>query len=754
MKKKLMTLSSHSALVAGLALCVLPGGASGQAEESSDAREDARTLDTVVVVGAQPEFLKASDATSVSKFEVDIQDTPQSVSVLTEDFIRTANVLDLEDASRFVPGLTEKGPRGFGEPRSDFFARGTQLGLDRSFKLDNNSFAFQGILDTVGIERIEFVRGPASIAYGIVDYGGIVNVITKKPQKEFSASAVASYASWDNLRVEGDVTGSITGDGSVRYRLGVGYRDGDDFRDGGSENVLTITPALQVDLAPNLLLSVNGYLQESESVASGAIPVLQNSDSGEIVLPSDDLIPRDTFGANPDSFADNEIQAIATQLRYEPTEDTELRAAFNYSRSKFNVRNAYIESYYGPVQFVPSASPYGYVYTYTQINQDELEVLNAELSVQHDFEAFGQEHKVFALLGYEDYQRADGFGVRCTGGVNVFDFEPSDISTEFLTIDELVNQTGNFCFGDGDVLETQNTNIGAQGQFYLTDKLSLILGARYDSIDALVINSDAALNKEQALVLGSIGFDDTTEEVTLRAGAVYELTDQINVYGLFVDGFTPSFANTRNNGVVDNEQGVLFEVGVKGLFLDDALAVNASVFQLDISDTPISDPENGPGDDFVIPGGEAERSGVELEVIGQLNENLSLSVNYAYIDGQITEAPDDPFLVGRDLAIGPTQSFSTFLSYTFTTNDRWDGLNLGASISYADEQTPSVNVDYKLPSYTLVDLRASYPIRENIEIGLNIQNVLDEEYLLASGSDWGVNYGEPQSFFGFIRAVF
>ncbi|HNP35534.1 MAG TPA: TonB-dependent siderophore receptor [Woeseiaceae bacterium] len=727
------------------------GSAAEGKKPAAQGEHSSQTLQEIVVMGRRPEFFRALDASSVSKFDVPIQDIPQSVSVLTGDFIETANIQSIEDASKYVPGLADLGLNGFGEPRSTFASRGTVLGTGRSFKLDNYSFAFQGILDMTGIERMEFVRGPASIAYGVVSYGGIINLITKKPERELSVSGELGFGSYDNYRIEGDVNVPLTADGDLRARLSAGYTDGESFRVGEQADLLTLTPALEYDITDSLLLSYNGYFQNADNVAGGTLPVFEDGD-GNTVLPTKGILSRDTFTGNPEyNRSDNEIRASVLKLRYRPSESTTVTAAVNQSKSNLNLRSAYTESYYGPVSIDPNSSYYGYVYSYSQELHHELEVFNVELSLQHDFEAFSREHTVFVLAGYEDWTFTDGYATACTGGIDIFDFETTELVGEMLPLDDIVNQTGDYCFGNGNYDQQKDANFGIQGQFELTGKLKLTLGARYDDIDVFYASGDGGFTLDQILVTGSVLADHSTDELTYRAGLVYELTPQINAYAMTVDGFQPQVGTTREGGVVGNEHGTLYEVGAKAVFLGESLGINLAVFDMDIDDDAISDPENGPGDDFVIAGGAEERSGWEIEIMGQLSENWSIAANYAYVTGSVTAAPQDPFLLGRDLELGPNRSGSIFLNYTAVTNNYLDGLNLGASYFYASEQTPSINVDYKIPSYNLLEIYAAYPLTTRVEIGINLSNVLDESYVLPSQSEYGVNYGEPRAFYAYIR---
>ena len=361
------------------------------------AQEEPPVLEEVIVRG-QPIFFRATDASSAARFDLAIADTPQSISVLTEDFMRTANVQSLDDAAKFVPGLSALGPNGWGEPRSGFVIRGVNLSLSNGFKLDNYSFLFQGIMDMVGLERLEVVKGPAAVSYGQASYGGLINLISKKPLREQYSTIDVSYGSFDTYSVKTDITGPLTEDGRLRFRAGVGYRDEGSFRDGEGMKVLTAVPTLAFDITDSTELSAMGYFQDASMVAGGALPVFEDA-SGRLILPNDNLLPQSTFAGNSEeNGSDNDIRSIVLKLRQQINETTQLNVVATYSSARLEVRTAYSEPFQ-PTSLDPSSPEYGLIGSYAQVLLDDNEYSNAEVSLQKDFEAFSQEHTVFVLGG-------------------------------------------------------------------------------------------------------------------------------------------------------------------------------------------------------------------------------------------------------------------------------------------------------------------------------------------------------------------
>jgi iron complex outermembrane receptor protein len=754
MNRSLVACSVRAILygIAGAGTCTVSGLAVAQGQ--ADAAKESEELQEVVI-NAQPEFFRAVNASSAARFDLAISETPQAISVLTDDFMRTANVQTLDDAAKFVPGLDFRGPNGWGEPRTAFQVRGVNLSLSNGFKLDNYSFIFQGFMDMVGLERMEVVKGPAAVSYGQASYGGLVNLISKKPLSKHYSNTEVSYGSFETFNFKTDITGPLTEDGRLRFRAGVGYRDGDSFRDGEETDVLTAVPTLAWDLSDRTELSAIGYFQKAALVAGGALPVFQDV-SGRYILPTDDLLPRSTFAGNSETNgSDNDIRSIVLRLRHDINDTTQVNAVATYSAANLQVRTSYSEPF-RPTSLDPASPYYGLIGSYSQVLVDDNEYSNAELSLQKDFEAFSQTHKVFVLAGINTQKRWVGFAGHCNPAVNILDFDTSDFEGVFVSQAQAEAAAGDnaaHCYGFGIVDKRDDMNVGVQGHFNLTDRLSVLAGARYDSIDRYNLGSAGGLTYDFIRSTGTVSLDDTVNEVSMRLGAMFSFTDAINGYVSYMDGFTPQIGRIRTGGIVGNEHGELYEIGAKGVFLDGALGVNAAVFQLDTADTSVRDPNNLPGEEFVVPAGENERKGVELELVGQLSRSIAINANYAYIDGEYDKVPNNPLLEGKALPVGPNHEAAVFVNYTFNQAGPLQGANVGAAVAYSSSQLPrspylfpTFDVRYELPSFTTVDLSASYPLSDRAQMALNVTNLLDEEYWLPAASSYGVNYGRPRAY--------
>jgi len=183
----------------------------------------------VITVVGNADFFRPSTNTSATKIPLDIVETPQSITVLTEDIIDLTGARDLEDTSALVPGFVAKGTYGGFDNR--FNARGFDISVAEGILINGIQAASNVDRDFLGVERIEYLRGPTSIVQGTLNFGGAVNIITKRPTADAEGQLVAEIGSFDTYRVEGEISGSLTEDNSVRGYFGAAYEDRGSFRD-------------------------------------------------------------------------------------------------------------------------------------------------------------------------------------------------------------------------------------------------------------------------------------------------------------------------------------------------------------------------------------------------------------------------------------------------------------------------------------------------------------------------------------------
>ena len=735
--------------LAALCSAALAGITPGTAAAQEDPQQQ-DTVEDVVVYGRQAEYFKPSYSDSSTGFVMPLHETPQSVSVVTSDFVRTIGLERLDDVFDYVAGVANAGPEGYGGLESTLIARGRDIDTIRNYKLNGYTFSNRGTLEMAGVERVEFPKGPTSLIYGFGSYGGIVNLVTKQPLSKFQANAELSYGSFDALRAVTDLTGPLTDDKRLRFRLVGAYDNRNSFRDVEERKSIAFTPSLEYDLTDRTSLMFLGYYQNQEGKADSGIPKLYRDlngngfydDGDSLSLPYD--LPRSLFLGDPNNnHSDAAIRSAVARLTHKLNDSTQLRANVSYSDSANSIR-----SVYGFTVYAPISADDGIIEADSVIEEDDIESVVAEVSLSHTFEAMGREHQLFLLGGYDRHTRDRySVGICVPDAVSIFGLDFEAVDVPFATREQY--ETGDVCYRDGYKERVSSWNTGAQVLLQLQERLSVILGGRYDKLDWYY--------NDMAPVGGEVLFDDTVDEFSFRASALYKFNDALNGYAHFARGFQPQLGKIRGGGTVGNEHGRQLEAGLKAEFLQGQLGASLAVFQLDVEDQAISDPDNVPGESFVLPAGKTRYRGAEFELLGQLSKGLSVAMSYAYVKSKV-RAADDEFLLGRDVIFGPRQKGSLVLDYAVeSANKALDRLSFGGAVTWSGKQnqTPFF-ADAVIPSYTVLNLHASYAITDRTALELNASNVLDKRYFLPGPTDYEylVFYGQPRAIELTVRTSF
>lgn len=698
-----------------------------QAEQTDGKTAD--QPDDIVIVGRT--FYRPIEASSSTKFDLSLVETPQAISVITEDMISSLGLTSIGGAADYAAGFVSQGKASPGLFIGTFRARGILLSRYRGFKLNDYPYGIAGVPDTVGVERIEFPKGPTSIIYGFGNYGGIVNIITRKPQREFGGSATLLLGSYDFRRAELDLTGPLFADGAVRGRIGAGYEDTNSFRKGEYSKTRVLAPSLVADLGERTQLEFFGYYQKTSGVTGGGLPVFVDANRN-VHLPT--AVSRKLFNGNPDvSKTTLDVKSAVVALKQQVFDDGSLKLVVNGTTSDQDLKSVYSG-------YVPASFETGEATVYAIDDDEDAKSASVELSYLDQFEAFGQEHQIYTVAGYDYFKSSNNESGNCIGFVNLYKADFSQFTGPFPTHQDYLN--GDFCYtGVGSQKQT-GYNVGSQLLLRLTDSLKLLVGGRYDW-----------LKLENSLYPGRPDASRAslnTEEFSYRASILYSVTGNVNAYLHYARGFTPQLGIKRGGGTVGSEHGTQYEIGVKGEFLDRRLGLSAALFQLDRSGTAISDPLNGPGDRFVIGGGKDRFKGGEIELVGQLGRGLSILANYAYVTAKV-RASDTPSFIGQNLPVGPQHTASALVNYSFQPESALSGLEVGAGVNYVGRSRPMLDPpgpvqSYTLPSYVVVDARTSYAITKQLQVQLNIMNLFDKRYFTSGQNRYILDYGTPRSF--------
>jgi iron complex outermembrane receptor protein len=672
---------------------------------------DAMTLDPITVEGKGETawgpvdgFVATRSATG-TKADTPIIETPQSISVVTSDQMKATKPRSLSQAIEYTPSVTSQSP-AFSRMVDDLSLRGFNvangnLGMLRDgMKLQSN--VYDGGQEPYGLERIEVLRGPASILYGQLGPGGAVNAVTKRPTIDPIREVNVEYGSYDRIQGSADFGGSITEDGSWSYRVTGLVREADSWvnhvNDDKRYGAVGLTWRPTLDTAFTAL----GNYQNVSTKFAPPMPYQELADG---------VIPRDLFIGEPDyDKYDGDVFTIGYLFEHRFNETFKFRNNLRYYHA--DVTFDYLT--YGALQ--PDDS-----LTRGVSNRHEMSSgFTTDLSLETRLRTGPADHTV--LAGADIYRRTydrDRFPGSVAPLNNIY--EPVYGATP------VINDAVNIGF------ESSSDQVGfyLQDQVKIFDKLVLLLGGRQDwsSSDQYVFFTNSRTRQ-------------TDQAFTGRAGLVYLFDSGIAPYASFSQSFSPISGGDRNGDPFVPSRGTQYEAGVRYEPPKTNILVSAAVYQLTQTNVLTPDPVDS---SFNIQTGEVRSRGVELEGKASVG-NLNLTAAYAYTDSRTTKS-NIPTLEGQRSVLVPYNAVAFWADYTLDAIGL-RGLRIGAGVRYeGSTNIPGFSED--VPSRTLVDALVAYDLGgldtrlEGASLAVNVSNLFDEDYYTCVSDD-GCRYGAPR----------
>ena len=648
----------------------------------------------------------ATRSATATKMDVPIIDTPASIQVVPRDVINDQGATRLADVVRNVSSVQVSGANG---GRSDLFLiRGfAARRIARDGFLSPSSFGDAAQLGLANVERVEVLKGPPSILYGPAGPGGLVNIITKKPQPEPHYSLTGRAGSFDFYRGDVDLNQPLTEDGKLLARLNASYENADSFRDHfiNSERI-QVAPSLRWVPTSRTTVDLDlEYYDRRHQFDYGVIAVDGKAPA----------LPRERFlGEERDRVDSDEIR-IQASVDHELNDDWSLRTL-----ARFSDTNAVSTQSY----------PFGLAADGRTLNRR--------------FYAFDQDFQNYAL-------QANLIGKFETGPLehqllfgadsNFTRFESTAYDADLDAID-IFNPVYGAALGTRSAPGTQDRRIDFYG-VYLQDLISfgdhwkLLLGGRFDTAKTRFDRNDVNVT------------DKWDQAFSPRAGLVYLPTNDLSIYASYTTSFLPPLAGASFDGAeFEPEEGEQFEVGIKRDWFDGRLSTTLAAYELTRSNVSTADPQN-PG--FSIQVGEQRSRGVELDVAGELAPGWRIIASLAYLDAEVTK--DNALPVGNRLINAPKWSGSLWTTYAFQGNPL-RGLEIGGGVFVVGNRKADFANQVDVDGYARVDLFARYAINDNISLALNVDNLFDKNYIEGVDVPEVMDPGAPRSVFGTVQVKF
>ncbi|WP_235882837.1 TonB-dependent siderophore receptor [Rhizobium rhizophilum] len=697
------------------------------------ASDGSTQLNTIEVQGENAwgpvDGIVATQSATGTKTGTPLKNTPQAVNVVTRDQMEAQGAATVTQVLRYTPGVVAQ--YSDTDVRHDWLTvRGFMPGRYRDgLRLPFGARGYsQPKIEPYGLERAEVLKGPASVLYGQGLPGGMLNMVSKRPQDEEIREVELQYGSHDRFQAAFDVGGKLDEDGAFLYRLvGVG-RLSDTQYDYVEERKGYIAPSFTFKPDEGTSLTLLGEYQNIDSPGGGGAPAL--TANGTLYTDGYAELPRNAFLGEPgyDRFK-NEQAFIGYEFSHE----------FNDTWTfKQNLR-------------------YGYVDTDTQRVQafclaacDPSAQLRYAWAFPESSRLFTVDNQAIARFSTGDVSHTAIFGLDYSFENSRFEESTtSPIWTPLNVYDPVYGAT---------TITRPGTNLRidqdrSQAGLYAQDQIEwgnavFSLGGRYDWADTETLDRQSGK---------ATRVDQTDGKFTWRTGLVYNFDSGFSPYASYSTSFNPASGTDRAGLPFDPTTGEQFEVGVRYQPAGMNSFISLSAYDLTQQNVLAPDPLDT---SKRVQTGEVRMRGLELEGKAEINDAFSVIASYAYTDSEITRDNKNANGVsteGNRLAFVPEHQAALWLDYSVQSDGAWGGLSFGGGARYVGQTFGDNANAFDVPGYTLFDAALRYdfgkadPKLEGLKASLNVSNLFDKKYVSTCIGATGCYWGEGRTVYGTLK---
>jgi iron complex outermembrane receptor protein len=657
---------------------------------------------------------RAKRGTTATKTDTPLNEVPQSISVITADQIKDQNAQTMQEALRYTAGVRSE---MYGlDNRGDWFSlRG---GSEGSVLLDGLRVPLTGWYGVVrnepyAFERVEVLRGPASVIAGQNGPGGVVNMVSKRPQAESLREISVQFGNNDRKQVAADFGGALNTEGTLQYRLVGLYKDSGTQVDHAFDDRQFIAPSLS--WKPNADTSLTAYAeyQKDESGnTNGFFPIV-----GTLRPAPNGPIPSSTFIGEPDwDTYGGTRKRVGYQFEQRLSDDWTLRQNLRHDRIEGKMRSLYANWWEGFVDATGAADPNGtYLNRLWYSTNDTARITNGDLLVEGKLKLGNMQHTVLAGVdAMHSNSQAKSWG----------DGEATPLDVYNPVYGSFPEPSSNDA--DAKVTTTRMSQVGLllQDQIKFDARWVGVVGIRHDRVKtdsvATTPTDPDAVTKPR---------DSATSK---NLGLVYLADGGWSPYASYSESFEPVAPSSEQT--FKPKRGKQVEAGVKWSPADTGITAAAAAYELKEKNRVMSAP-TADNPNLQVQSGEVTVKGFELEAAANLRA-WELVTSYTYMDAQQTAVGNDVKYLGQQLSGIPKHSAAVWATHKFGAYGL-PGFKAGLGVRYAGETTDGTG-NNTVPSVTLLDLLLAYD-RGPWRLAFNVSNLTDKTYIatcLERGDCW------------------
>ncbi|WP_424240577.1 TonB-dependent siderophore receptor [Achromobacter sp.] len=704
---------------------------------------DTLTLAPVTVSGMADSAITtvgyvATVSASATKTDTPLIETPQSVSVVTREQITEQGAQTLNQVLRYTAGVATES-RGATATRLDQFS---VRGFSASSYLDGlRVFGGRDALpqvDTYRLERVDVLKGPASVMYGQGGPGGVVNQVSKRPLEETLREVEVQVGNYDYRRANFDFGGPVDDEGKFLYRLvGSGYMSDGQVKD-TKERRYFVSPAFTWKPSGDTTLTVLTNFQRDPDMGSyGSVSAMRTL----LSAPDGIRLPADYYDGDANfEKSDRKSYSLGYVLEHRFNDTFKASQSLRWTRSEAQYR-----SIYGAM-----TNNYGYTdktYRYQQRSSIATDVDVGALTLDNNLQARFNTGRFAhtALLGF-DYQHVK------TDTLSGFGTAPA---LDVLNPDNHQNIPAP-AFSTDATSKQYQAGLYFQDQIKI-DRLSVLLGGRYDWSRTVGETTTIATGRVAPSSLNA-------EKFSGRLGVIYNFDNGVAPYFSYSESFEPQSGTGWQNTPFKPIEGNQYEVGIKYQPPGSATLLSVAAFDIRRENMTTTDPDpthicGTAGGRCSIQAGELRTQGIELEAKTEPMRGLTLVAAYSLMDNEYSKAYPNAAglnLKGKAPVGVPSQQASAWARYQLQEGPL-AGMGVGGGVRYIGSSYGNETNTLKVPSVTLFDLMLDYdlgrasPALKGMQVALNVQNLFDKEYIASCSGDSWCWYGYQRSIKASLR---
>ncbi|MDF7649012.1 TonB-dependent siderophore receptor [Erwiniaceae bacterium L1_54_3] len=652
---------------------------------------------------------------SATKTDTPLLEVPQSVSVITRQQLDRQNVQSVTEALRYVPGVKTEtygvDPKGYDWIYIRGFNALTTNDYRDGLRQLNNSYSYFRT-EPYALERIDIVRGPSSTLFGLGDAGGIVNRVSKMPDARGVHEVELQLGNFNRRQAQFDISDKLDEDGQWLYRVVGLARDSDtqfQYRNGPhvEDNRLYLAPTLTWLPSADTSLTLRAdYLRDT---SGGTVAMLTNPGNKT----TDTLLGDYSY-----NHFRQEQYSVGYEFSQQLSESIKFRQNLRYGQTDTILNNLLP----GDPDFTTDSV------SRNAIRFDEhMKAFNIDNQMQMDFNTAQVAH---TLLAGVDYSWLDANAKRFSAVAPalsitnpIYGLDISDPTTAVNNNDQTTAQLG----------------VYLQDQIHLSDQWLLTLGGRHDDISMRTQNN----------LSGSTSWVDK-DAWTGRAGLTWLVGNGLAPYISYAESFVPNSGTDSQNRTFDPSKAHQYEVGVK-YQPDSNLLMTLAAFDITKSNVLTNEIVNGLATGYQVASGEVRSRGIEWETQAQLTTNLDVLASYTYTNAEITKSNNGD--QGKQQANVPKNMASAWVNYGFHQGVL-DGLLLSTGVRYIGSMFGDNANTIPVKNFALVDAGVKYQVNKTVQVGFNVQNLLDHHYVGTCDGDTSCYPGQERTFIGSLKLNF